>query len=131
MAATAAMRSRLRAMIAEATEATYTDDDLDTIIERYPRIDERGEEPYDWDTTTSPPTQDDNEDWMPTYDLNLAAADVWEEKAAASAQDYDVSADGATMSRSQVYEQCSRQASRYRSRRSPTTITQRIEPKPA
>lgn len=130
MAATAAMVMQLREMTNEVGSSTYRDAQLTTIIERHPIIDERGEPPYEWDTSTSPPTQDDNDDWIATYDLNAAAADVWDQKAAAAAADYDYSADGANLQRSQVYVHCSRQAAIYRSRRAPRTITQRPEPKP-
>ena len=128
MSATAAQIARLRRMVAESDATTYTDSDLTTYIEAYPLVDERGEEAYTWDTSTEPPTQDDNDNWIPTYDLNAAAADIWEEKAATLAQDFDFSADGASFSRSQAYEQMMRSARYYRSRRSAKTITQRPEP---
>ena len=129
MAATAAQIARLRRMVNEPTTDTYTDDDLAGYIESYPRIDERGESPYTWDTSTEPPTQDVNDSWIPTYDLNAAAADIWQEKAAVLAQDYDFNADGGQYSRSQAYEHAMRQVRYYRSRRSPLTITARPEPK--
>lgn len=128
MSATAAQIARLRRMVSESDDTTYDDDALAEYIEGYPLIDERGEEPYTWDTSTSPPTMDENDDWLPTYDLNAAAADIWQEKAATPAQDYDFSADGARYDRSQVYEQAMAQARYYRARRSPRTITQRPEP---
>jgi hypothetical protein len=123
MTATAAQIARLRRMVGEVDKPTYTDDDLQACIEAYPLLDERGEEPYTWDTSTSPPTQDANEDWVPTYDLHAAAADVWEEKASAVAGDFDFSADGASYSRSQVYEQYMRKARHHRARRSAKTAT--------
>lgn len=130
MAATAAMRSRLRDMVNEPTPATYTDDDLDTIIERYPVIDERGEVPYTWDASTTPPTKDDNDNWVDTYDLNAAAADIWDAKASKAVEDYDYSADGANLQRSQVYANMRRQANYHRSRRKPFTVAQREAPDP-
>ena len=130
MAATAAMIAKVREMTNEVAPTTYRDAQITTIIERHPIIDERGVEPYEWDTSTVPPTQDDSDSWLPTYDLNAAAADVWDQKAAAAAADYDYSADGANLRRSQVYEQYRRQAAYYRSRRAPRTITQRPEPPP-
>ena len=128
MAATAEQVARLRRMVNESTTETYSDDLLAEYIERYPCVDERGEAPYTWDTSDEPPTEDENEDWLPTYDLNAAAADVWEEKAAVLAGDYDFSGDGASFKRSQGYEQHMRQARFYRSRRNPRTVTQRPEP---
>lgn len=128
MSATAAMIARLRRMVNESGTDTYTDEDLAVYIETYPLIDERGEAPFEWDTTDSPPSKDWNEDWLPTYDLNAAAADIWQEKAAAPAGDYDFSADGGSYSRSQAYEQAMKQARYYRARRSPGTFTLRPEP---
>lgn len=128
MAATAGQVARLRRMVNEPDDTTYDDDAITEYIEAYPLIDERGEQPYTWDTSTDPPTEDENEDWIPTYDLNAAAADVWEEKAAVPAADYDFSADGGRYSRSQVYEQAMKQARYYRARRSGRTMTLRPEP---
>ena len=123
MAATAAQIARLRRMVDEPDDTTYDDDAITDYIERYPLVDERGEKPYTWDTSTQPPTQDENEDWVATYDLNAAAADIWEEKAATMAEDFDFSADGGRYSRSQAYEHYMRMAARYRSRRSARTIS--------
>lgn len=123
MSATAAQVAQLRRMVNESDDTTYSDDALETYIETYPLIDERGEQPYTWDTSTQPPTQDENEDWIATYDLHAAAADIWEEKAAVVAGDFNFSADGGNYSRSQVYEQFMKQARYHRSKRSPRTVT--------
>lgn len=131
MAATAAQIARLRRMVAEATSTTYSDDDLAEIIQTYPLTDPRGKEAYTWDTTTDPPTQDANESWIPTYDLNAAAADVWQEKSAVPASDFDFSADGSSFTRSQVHQQMMGMVRYYRSRRSPKTIEQTPSPAPA
>lgn len=128
MTATATMIARVRRMVNEPTMATYEDADISAIIETYPLIDERGEEPYTWDNSTEPPTKDTNDNWIVTYDLNAAAADIWEEKAASVAQDFDFKADGGGYTRSQVYDQFMKIARHYRSKRSVTTITQ--EPYP-
>ena len=127
MAATAAMIARVRRMSAEPTTTTYSDSDIKTTIETYPLVDERGEEPYTY-TSDSPPEHDANEDWIPTYDLNAAAADIWEEKAGLLAGGYDFSADGARYDRSKAYEQAMRSARYYRSKRSLRTVAQRPEP---
>lgn len=129
MAATAAQVAELRRMVNEPDATTYDDEALAGYIERYPCLDARGEEPYTWDTSTSPPTQDDNVDWIPTYDLHAAAADVWEEKAAAVAADFDFQADGASYSRSQKYEHCMTQARHHRARRKASTATLHKWPK--
>ncbi len=115
-------------MTNEPETTTYEDSDLSTIIETYPLTDARGEEPFTWDTSTSPPTMDTNEDWIVTYDLNAAAADVWEEKAAPLAQDYNYAADGARYDRSNAYEQAKKQARWFRSKRSANTFE--LEPAP-
>ncbi len=123
MTATAAQIAQVRRMVAEPTTTTYSDAAVQGYIEAYPRLDERGEEPYAWDTSTDPPTKDDNEDWIPTYDLHAAAADIWDEKAATLASRHDFTADGASHSLSQQYAQAMAQARYHRSRRMPTTGT--------
>jgi len=122
MSATAAQIAQLRRMVAEADDTTYDDDALAGYIEAYPRLDERGEEPYTWDTSTEPPSEDENESWIPTYDLNAAAADIWEEKAAAVASEYNFSADGGKYDLSKKHEQYLKMARRYSSKRCPTTV---------
>jgi hypothetical protein len=109
-------------MVAEPTTATYSDDALETVIESHPVPDLRGVAPWQWDYSTAPPTQEANEQWIPTYDLNAAAAVIWDEKAASAAQDYSYSADGGSFSRNQVFDQFSRMASKYRSRSVPRGI---------
>jgi len=123
MAATAAQIAKLRRMINEPAFDPYTDDVLTTYIESYPVMDERGEVPYTWDTSTEPPTQDDNDNWVDTYDLHAAAADIWEEKASVVSADFDFSADGGKYTRSQVYEQYMANARMHKSRRCVRTGT--------
>ena len=122
MAPTAAQISQLRRMTAEPTTTTYSDATLTDYIERYPLMDERGEWPYTFDSAT-PPAKVANSEWVATYDLHAAAADVWEEKAAAVQALYDYSADGTQFTRSQLYEQAMKQARYHRSRRAPRTMT--------
>ena len=123
MSATAAMILQVRGWVNESDDTNYDDDAIAVFIERYPLLDERGEAPYSWDTTTSPPTQDDNDDWIDTYDLHAAAADIWDEKAAIVAQDFDFTADGGSYSRAQVAAAYERQARIHRARRRPGTVT--------
>jgi hypothetical protein len=130
MAATGAQIAKVRRMVNEPDTTTYADDDISDYIEMYPCLDERGEVPYEWDTSASPPTQDANADWIPTYDLAAAAADIWSEKASILAQDYDFSADGGRYSRSQAYEQAMAQARYWRSRRKPKSHTLHVYPDP-
>lgn len=121
MSATAAQIAQVRRYVNESDDTTYDDDAIASYIEAYPVVDERGEDPYSWDTSTQPPTVEDNDDWVSTYDLHAAAADIWEEKAAVVAQDYTFSADGGNYSRSLVFEQYMKLARFHRSRRRPTT----------
>ena len=130
MTVTAAQIAQLRRMVDEAETTTYDDDLLEDYIEAHPTLDERGEVPYTWDTSTQPPTKDDNAGWIPTYDLNATAADIWTEKAAVLAQDYDFRADGGDYTRSQAYEQAMKQARFWQARRKPGTIRLVMSPKP-
>lgn len=130
MSATAAQIAELRRMVDEPTTTTYSDDDLTTYIERYPMLDERGEVPYTWDTSTSPPTQDDNDDWIPTYDLHRSAADIWDEKAASVAEDFDFRTDGGQYSRAQVVEHYQAMGRYHRSRRKLATFSAVMHPEP-
>lgn len=108
MAATAAEIARLRRMIAEPSSDTYSDSDLGDWIETFPVADSNN---YDPDHTS----------WVPTYDLHAAASDLWVEKAAGVAADFQFSADGASYSRDQVYAQYMRQARHHASRRMATS----------
>jgi len=121
MTATAAQIAKIRRMVAEPTVTTYLDADISAYIEAYPLMDERGEQPYTFSSAT-PPAQVVNTNWIATYDLNAAAADIWEEKAAAVADLYDFNADGGSHSRSQKYEQYMKNARSYRSRRATKTM---------
>lgn len=83
----------LRKMTGEVGSSDYSDADLSAVL----------------DTTNG--------------DLNLAAATVWEWKAAAIATSYDFAVDGGSYHRSQAYANCKRQASHYRAKGSAGTIT--------
>lgn len=124
MTATAAMRNQVRRWVNELTTANYSDDQINDYIEKYPLLDERGELPYEWNPTTTPPSKMMNGSWVPTYDLHAAAADIWEEKVAAVVgESFDFSADGGNFSRSQSYEQMAKQVRYHRARRSTKTST--------
>jgi hypothetical protein len=105
----AGLLSELRQMIAEPTTATYSDADLAALIARYPLIDEYEQEPDDYT-------------WIPTYDLNAAAANLWGKKAAAFAGLYDFTADGGTFHRSQAAQEMRKQARYYAARRAPSSL---------
>lgn len=130
MAATDAQKSELRRMCnLVESDTTYTATLLATFIERYPLLDERGEEPYTWDTSTSPPTQDANEDWIATYDLHAAAADVWQERAAALVDQFDFSDGNAKFNLKQKRDAYMERVRYHGARRRPGTIRQFVEPK--
>jgi hypothetical protein len=127
MAATAEQIERLRRMIAETTSDTYSDTTLAEYVERYPLLDERGQQPYTW-LLNNPPTQQANPLWIETYDLAAAAADIWTEKAAALTSKFDFAADGASFARSQAYQQTIGQARYYAARRKPKAMRAHVWP---
>jgi hypothetical protein len=87
--------ARLRRMIAEPTDATYTDADLEGIAERHVITDADGNE---------------------STDYNSAAAEIWGEKAACLAGAFGYSGDGGNLSRSQVFDHCRKMAAYFKSR---------------
>lgn len=108
----AADLARLRRMVAEPGTATYTDSLLISAISSYPLPDVAGE----WPLLTSGSA---NTDWAATFDLAMAAADIWEEKATGKADNYNFTADGATFNKLEVTKTYERQARKWRSRRQP------------
>lgn len=116
MTATAEQIAKVRRMTNEKTTANYQDGDIQAVIEGYPLVDVDGFSP-------------DQDNWTATYDLNAAAADIWEEKAASRAEKFDFTADGATYHHSQPFEACIKQARYYRSRRSFKTVEMEVSPK--
>jgi hypothetical protein len=129
MTVTADMILKLRRMINEPTATNYSDDVLEEYIEEWSCEDSFGIAPWTIDYSTIPPTYTDNADWFPTYDLNAAAAEIWEEKAAAIQDEFDFAADGGNYTRSQKYEQAIKQASRYKSRSKPKNLLMSKFPK--
>ena len=130
MGATAAQIAQLRRMTDLVGSTTYTDLQLAAYIELYPTLDCNGQEPGSW-LLTSPPSWVPNTLWITTYDLAAAAADVWAEKAAPLAADYDFNADGGDYTRSQAYEQAMAQARYWGSRKAMGTISMVSWPRPA
>lgn len=123
MAATAAQITVLRRRCALAAgDTVYTDAVLGAYIESYPLTDMRGQVPWYWIYTTLPPTVTANLNWIPTYDLAAAAADVWGEIASGLAAGYDVSGDGSSRSLSQKYEHAKKQEASWRSRRVASSV---------
>lgn len=110
MTATAAMVTRLRRMVAEPDAGNgYTDGVLTDAIERYPVLDAAGRASTDTG-------------WAADYDLSAAAAEVWSEKAAVLAGQYDFTADGATFRRDQAHAHALKQARHHAARRQVGTV---------
>lgn len=105
MAPSAGDQARLRRMTAEPTTAIYSNDAIIEYIERYPLRDSNQVLP-------------DASGWVPTYDLHAAAADIWDEKAAARQDKYDFAADGGNYRRNQAYESAMAKAKWHRVRSS-------------
>lgn len=103
MAATAEQIAQLRRMTAEPSTATYSDAAVAAYITNHPVRDS-----YHREVTDSA--------WVPTYDLAGAASDIWSEKAAALAADYNVTTDGASLARSEAYQHARDQAQFWQSR---------------
>ena len=112
------MIAQLRRMVAEPDATTYSTAVLSGIMARYPLVDANGYDP-------------DDVLWAGVWDLNRAAADIWEEKATAYAADFDFAADGGDYKRSQAHAQMLALASRYRAKRATTTLVMKATPKPA
>jgi len=120
--ATADQIAQVRRMVAELTTTTYSDALIEAAIERYPLMDEFGQEPWIWTVVDGVQTRSENEYWVDTYDLNAAAAEIWQEKAGTLTSTTDFSADGGNYSDSQKYAQAMSQARFYLSRRSAKTV---------
>lgn len=96
----------VRRFVAEPTTTTYSDAVIQAMIEAYPVIDANHKSP-------------DDAEWVATYDLNSVATDIWTEKAAAIATQYDFSADGASYQWQQQYNNYMSMARYYAARRKP------------
>lgn len=96
----------VRRAVAEPTAVAYTDSAIQAMIEKYPVIDDGHRDP-------------DHAEWVPTYDLNAVAADIWAEKASATSHQYDFNADGGSYSWSQQFEHCMSMSRYYAARRKP------------
>lgn len=122
MTATADQIARLRRMVAEPTATTYSDADLKAAIERNPLADANTELPF----VVSSMPQEPNPAWIPTYDLNRAAAEIWLEKAGQLTCQVDFRADGLDTNDSQRYQHAMKQYRTYWGRRSGRAIVVHI-----
>lgn len=97
--------------------SNYSDEYLLSVLTGEAVADELGQPPYLYDYTKTPPLKYVNPAWLETYDINAAVGKIWAEKAAVVAQDFNFSADGSSLSRSQQHEHYMEQARFYASRR--------------
>ena len=124
MTVSAYQLAELRRMVNEPSVTTYSDALLTLIVESYPMIDELGTNPYYYQKVGSTPVRVDNTDWIPTYDLNAAAAQIWREKASTVAGRFDFTADGGTYTQSQEYVHADAMSRFFLARSSSRTIHQ-------
>lgn len=100
MTVTASTVARVRLMINEPTDSTYSDAAIEERILEHPLPDSAGVAPG-------------GEGWVPTYDLNVLAANIWTEKASALASRFSFSADGASFNLNQAYDNAIKMATYY------------------
>lgn len=116
MSASAFDLERLRRMINEPTESLYNNETLVTYIETYPVIDSEGRVSTD-------------EGWTAAYDLNAAAADLWEEKASLVQTYYNFSADGGKYDQDKLFETAMDKSRYHAARRKPSSKQSHKSPK--
>lgn len=126
MTATAAMIARLRRMVAEPTGETYDDAEIAATLERFPTLDDAGNEPFVESLNSG--SSEPNPDWVPSYDFHAAAADLWQEKASRYVEEFDFTADGSSFHVSQKYNQMLSQARFHSARRTPKSARPRAWP---
>jgi hypothetical protein len=122
MAATDAQVAELRLMIAEPTDTTYDGDSLKSYIEKFPLTDSAGYEPLLDDGS-------DNDEWTATYDLHSAAAEIWQQKAAAVAGKFDFDTEDGSFKASQMHKHFMQQARHHAARRSARMVRLEAQPK--
>ena len=111
-----AVTDRLRRMVNEPTAAVYATTDLESYVKRYGLVDVNGEKPLQLGAADA---MELNTDWTPTFDLNHAAADIWEEKAATVFDEFDYKGGDEDYQRSQQFEHAQKQARMFSARRKP------------
>lgn len=91
---------RLKMMLTWDAEPTLTLDEMLALIDLARRPDADGLAPSE-------------DDWVPTFDLEAAAAEGWSWKANQVVPRFDVTVDGDSFRRAQIYAHCRRQSSHY------------------
>jgi len=104
-------------MVAEPSQATYSDTVLAELIARNPTYDIAGKRP-------------DEDDWTETYDLNRTASAIWIEKASSLASKFNFSADGGSFNRSEAHAHAIKMAGLYASKSAPIVVRQKTGLKP-
>lgn len=92
--------TRLHQMVQGNEEPALTAEELADILELARRADGEGRAPS-------------HADWDPTWDLNAAAAEGWRRKAGKVAGLFNAQADGASLSRSDLFAHCTAMAKQY------------------
>lgn len=94
---------RFKAMVAADTAPVLDAAELELLLEMHRVADANGIAPG-------------ATDWIPGWDLKLAALEGWRWKAAKATASFDFQADGATYNRSQTLEMCEKMIAQYRRR---------------
>jgi hypothetical protein len=99
---------RLKRMTAWDQVPTLTSDDLQSLLDRFARVDAAGLAPSE-------------DDWVPTYDFRAAARSGWKLKMGKAAELQSTDLDGNRMSAHQVFEHCREMVKQYSGTASPVT----------
>lgn len=100
-------------MTAFDSEPKLSVEELEALLEQFKKTDKEG-------TLPSVP------EWIPSYNLNAAAAEGWRWKAGKASELTSVDLDGERMSSNQVFEHCMRMAKQYASRKQTTVSTSNV-----
>lgn len=87
-------------MTAASAEPALAEEELTQLLADFSRPDAEGRPPTDLN-------------WVPTYDLNAAAAEGWRWKAARATELTAVDLDGTKLSAEQIFEHCERMIGVY------------------
>jgi len=106
----AATIARVKTLAAAEQRPALTDAEVIAAIKDHPRVDRDG-------------LWADDPAWTPTWDLNLAASDLWGIKAGKVAGDFNFSADGASYNKGDVMAQCLEMEAKYAARSAGSAAT--------
>jgi hypothetical protein len=97
----ATARRLLENMVAASIRPILSADDIDDLLTQYAQI---------ADSSRRAPS---DPDWVPTFDLNRAAAVGWEWKSNRVADLYSISDNGQTLDRGKIYDHCVERSKYY------------------